>query len=231
MEMNYGAVKRAQDKFGSESVQKLQSFISAPKLLALTELLRLRHLHRDTLRLLRDLHKYMKRLSTEEPDNHDGQIQEGVTGEELESIRSKVNSFIRNNKRSTTQIQPWLVNFIRELSKCQLQQGLENRVDELLHKDQWAHMESEIAATAQRKFDELSKSFTDITKLKRALNEHSKGADKDLNIRGEILMAFEPFHDELLNGIMSVVDTRCGSKLKDAMSDVLAGKPRFYPFR
>jgi hypothetical protein len=232
MEMNYGAVKRAQKQFGPEAVQKLQRFISAPKLLALTELLRLRHFNRDTLRLLRDLDKHLKRLNTEERDSHDGQIQEGVTDEELESIRSEADLFILNNKRSTTQIQPWLVNFTRLLRDCQLQQGLESRVDELLRKDQWAHMESEIVATAQRKFDELSNSFTDITKLRRALNKFSKGADKDLNIRGEILTAFEPFHDELrrrvLSGVISVVDTRCRSTLRDAICDALCGENRVF---
>jgi hypothetical protein len=158
MEMNYGAVKRAQDKFGPETVQKLIRFISAPKLLALTELLWLRHFNRDTLCLLRDLGKHLKRLSTDERDNHDGQIQEGVTDEELE-IHSEADFFILNNKRSTTQIQPWLDNFIRLLRDCELQQSLENRVNELLHK------ESEIAATAQRKFDELSNSFMSSSAL------------------------------------------------------------------
>jgi hypothetical protein len=227
MEMNYGAVKRAQQQFESEQVQKLKSFIAAPKLLALNELLRLRRFNSDILRLLHHLGEWKKHLSTEEPGNHDSHIQEGVTDEELKHICRKAKSFIDANKPTKTQEQK---NFIRSLHDSTLRQGLENRIDELLHKDEWAYMDLQIMDTVQRKFDELSESFTDVTKLKRALNGRSKGADKDLDIRGGILAALKPFHAELrkrvLDGVMSVVEARCRSKLIHAISDILCGKDR-----
>jgi hypothetical protein len=115
MEMNYGAVKRAQQQFESEQVQKLKNFIAAPKLLALNELLGLRRFNGDILCLLRHLGKWKKHFSTEEHDNRDSHIQEGVTDEELEGICCKAKSFIEANKPSTTQAQVKLHSFAARL--------------------------------------------------------------------------------------------------------------------
>jgi hypothetical protein len=94
-------------------------------------------------------------------------------------------------------------------------------------------MDSQTVATVQRKFDELSESFTEVTKLKRTLNGRSKGADKDLDIRGRILAAFEPFHAELreqaLDGVMFVVKHCVGQSSYVPYLMFFAGETAFLP--